>query len=76
MSNKLGTIQFSPNGKMGFIHIQVPCELDGGACKECNGDPGINLTLPEKWNDRCLEGRIVYVDKDGVLQIMDGDPND
>lgn len=76
MTNKLGIIKFSPNKKIGFIFIEMECQLDGGACKECGEASGKNISLPEKWNDPILEGWIVYVDNQGVLQIMDEDPHD
>ena len=77
MSNKLGTIQFSPNKKVGFIHVSVECPaFNDGACKECGEARGKNISLPEKWNDPVLEGWIVYVDDQGILQIMEEDPHD
>ena len=76
MTNKLGKVNFPPQGDIGYIFIEIECpELEAG-CGDCGATAGINVQLPERLNDRRYQGWIVYIDKEGTLQVMDGDPND
>ena len=68
MTNKLGTVVISP--VTGSRHIDTGC-----ICPVCGTPTGKIIDLPEKYKD-LPAGLIVYLDDDGKITFMDGDPND
>lgn len=66
MSNKLGTIFSGPCGKV--IRTSQTCESCGEVVEGA-------IECPDRLKDT-PDGFIVYVDKDGSLQVMEEDPHD
>ena len=76
MTNELGKVSFPPSGDVGYIFIEIECPELAAGCGDCGVTAGINVQLPERLNDRRYQGWTVYIDREGALQVMDGDPND
>ena len=71
MTNKLGKIASSPNGRTRWIWISIDCPEFQRSCKECGSESGVTIPLPESLKD-APDGFWVIVDsKTGVLWAAD-----
>lgn len=67
MTNKLGNIFTGPSGK---CIVQ-----EAEACSKCGEDVYLVYECPDRLKD-APDGFIVYIDRDGALQVMEEDPHD